>query len=47
MMWDGLLAEWKEVTLERSLRVDRLVRVTYRFCAHHFPLDSEWSLQNY
>lgn len=47
MMWDGLLAEWKDVALERSLRVDRLVRVSYRFLAHHFPLDSEWSLQNY
>lgn len=47
MMWDGLLAEWKDVPLERSLRVDRLVRVSYRFLAHHFPLDSEWSLQNY
>lgn len=47
MMWDGLLAEWKGVALERGLRVDRLVRVSYRFLAHHFPLDSEWSLQNF
>lgn len=47
MTWDGLLAEWNDVVLERSLKVDRLVRVSYRFLAHHFPLDSEWALQNY
>jgi len=47
MVWDGLIAEWHEVPLERSLKVDRLVRVSYRFLAHHFPLDSEWALQNY
>lgn len=47
MIWDGLIVEWHEVPLERSLKVDRLVRVSYRFLAHHFPLDSEWALQNY
>ncbi len=47
MIWDGLIAEWADVVLERSLKVDRLVRVSYRFLAHHFPLDSEWALQNY
>ncbi len=47
MIWDGLIAEWKEVPLERSLKVDRLVRISYRFLAHHFPLDSEWALQNF
>lgn len=47
MIWDGLIREWNDVTLERSLKVDRLVRVSYRFLAHHFPLDSEWALQNY
>lgn len=47
MIWDGLIAEWSDVPLERSLKVDRLVRVSYRFLAHHFPLDSEWALQNY
>jgi len=47
MIWDGLIAEWNDVVLERSLKVDRLVRISYRFLAHHFPLDSEWALQNY
>jgi hypothetical protein len=47
MTWDGLIAEWEDVPLERSLKIDRLVRVSYRFLAHHFPLDSEWALQNY
>ncbi len=47
MTWDGLIAEWNDVPLERSLKVDRLVRVSYRFLARHFPLDSEWALQNY
>jgi len=47
MIWDGLITEWKDVPLERSLKVDRLVRISYRFLAHHFPLDSEWALQNY
>lgn len=47
MVWDGLIAEWHDVTLERSLKIDRLVRISYRFLAHHFPLDSEWALQNY
>jgi hypothetical protein len=47
MIWDGLIAEWTDVPLERSLKVDRLVRISYRFLAHHFPLDSEWALQNY
>jgi hypothetical protein len=47
MTWDGLIAEWSDVTLERSLKVDRLVRISYRFLAHHFPIDSEWALQNY
>lgn len=47
MTWDGLIAEWHDVPLERCLKVDRLVRVSYRFLAHHFPLDSEWALQNY
>jgi len=47
MTWDGLIAEWHDVPLERCLKVDRLVRISYRFLAHHFPLDSEWALQNY
>jgi hypothetical protein len=47
MTWDGLIAEWHDVPLERSLKIDRLVRVSYRFLAQHFPLDSEWALQNY
>jgi hypothetical protein len=24
--------------------MDKLVRITYRFIARHFPQDSEWSL---
>jgi len=44
MLWDEILVAWEGVALERDGRMDKLVRVTYRFIARHFPQDSEWSL---
>ena len=44
MLWDDILPAWKALPVERDSRVDKLVRVTYRFVARHFPQDSEWSL---
>ncbi len=44
MLWDEILVAWEGVALERDGRMDKLVRITYRFIARHFPQDSEWSL---
>jgi plasmid stabilization system protein ParE len=44
MLWDEILVAWEGVPLERDGRMDKLVRITYRFIARHFPQDSEWSL---
>jgi hypothetical protein len=44
MLWDEILVAWESVVLERDSRIDKLVRVTYRFVARHFPQNSEWSL---
>ena len=44
MLWDSLIEQWSSVPLERSGPLDRLVRVTYQFCARHFPQANDWSL---
>jgi len=44
MLWDDIIAAWDNVPLERDGRIDKLVRITYRFVARHFPQGSEWSL---
>jgi hypothetical protein len=44
MLWDEILVAWEGIPLERDGRMDKLVRITYRFIARHFPQDSEWSL---
>ncbi len=46
MRWDSLIDEWSDVSLERSVRLDRLTRVTYQFAARHFPLNTDWGLQS-
>ncbi len=46
MLWDDLIEQWQGLSLERSAVLDRLVRVTYRFAARHFPQGNDWSLQH-
>jgi hypothetical protein len=45
LLWDPIVAAWKSEqgdTRSRSLEV--LMKSTYRFVAHYFPADEEWSL---
>ncbi len=45
LLWDPIIAAWKSEqgdTRSRSLEI--LMKSTYRFVAHYFPADEEWSL---
>lgn len=45
LIWDPIVAGWKEEHVEgRSRRLETLLKSTYRFVAHYFPADEEWTL---
>jgi hypothetical protein len=46
MKWDDLIGKWEQVKMERSEVLENLMRATYRFVAQHFPVRSNWQLQN-
>jgi hypothetical protein len=46
MKWDGLIDKWEQIKMERSEALENLMRATYRFVAQHYPVRSNWQLQN-
>jgi hypothetical protein len=46
MKWDDLIAKWESTKVEKCEAVENLMRATYRFVAQHYPLRSNWQLQN-
>lgn len=46
MKWDDLIGKWEGVKMERSEALENLMRATYRFVAQHYPVRSNWQLQN-
>lgn len=45
LLWDPIVAAWKsEMADNRSRGLEILLKNTYRFVAHYFPADEEWSL---
>ena len=45
VQWDEIIVAWAQVGMERSERVERLVRATYRFIVTNFPMEQRWSLE--
>ena len=45
VQWDEIIAAWANTGLERSERVERLERSTYRFIVTNFPMEQRWSLE--
>jgi hypothetical protein len=46
MKWDDLIEKWETTKIERGEGLENLMRATYRFVAQHYPLRSNWQLQN-
>jgi hypothetical protein len=46
MKWDDLISKWEQAKIERSEALENLMRATYRFVAQHYPVRSNWQLQN-
>jgi hypothetical protein len=47
LIWDSVVAGWKSEHVEgRSRRLETLIKNTYRFVAHYFPADEEWTLSH-
>ncbi|MBF0372160.1 MAG: hypothetical protein HQL39_01935 [Alphaproteobacteria bacterium] len=46
MVWDELLAEWRDVKVERSEANEKLMRRTYQFLAPRFMQVNEWTLMS-
>jgi hypothetical protein len=44
MIWDELIAAWKDVELKKGRKIEQLLQATYRFVARYFPQDQQWSL---
>ncbi|MBL8653545.1 MAG: hypothetical protein JNJ97_05065 [Alphaproteobacteria bacterium] len=45
LLWDPIVAAWKSEQADgRSRSLEILMKNTYRFVAHYFPADEEWSL---
>lgn len=45
LLWDPIVAAWKNEQADgRSRPLEMLLKNTYRFVAHYFPADEEWSL---
>lgn len=45
LLWDPIIVAWKnELADGRSRSLETLLKSTYRFVAHYFPADEEWSL---
>ena len=45
MLWEELMPPWRDARMERSERVERLIRSTYRFVVTNFPLEQRWALE--
>lgn len=47
LIWDPIVAGWKNEHVEsRSRKLETLLKSTYRFVAHYFPADEEWTLSH-
>jgi hypothetical protein len=46
MKWDDLIDKWESTKIEKCEAIENLMRATYRFVAQHYPLRSNWQLQN-
>ncbi|MCM0019454.1 MAG: hypothetical protein NBV67_05635 [Tagaea sp.] len=47
LIWDSVVAGWKSEHVEgRSRRLETLIKNTYRFVAHYFPADEQWTLSH-
>jgi hypothetical protein len=46
MKWDDLIAKWESIKIEKGETLENLMRTTYRFVAQHYPVRSNWQLQN-
>lgn len=46
MKWDDLIDKWASTKIEKGEALENLMRATYRFVAQHYPLRSNWQLQN-
>jgi hypothetical protein len=46
MKWDDLIAKWDSIKIEKAEALENLMRATYRFVAQHYPVRSNWQLQN-
>jgi hypothetical protein len=45
LLWDPIVTAWKSEQADgRSRALEVLMKSTYRFVAHYFPADEEWSL---
>jgi len=45
LLWDPIVTAWKSEQADgRSRSLEVLMKSTYRFVAHYFPADEEWSL---
>jgi hypothetical protein len=46
MKWDDLIDKWESTKVEKGETIESLMRATYRFVAQHYPMRSNWQLQN-
>ena len=47
LIWDPIVAGWKNEHVDsRSRKLETLLKSTYRFVAHYFPADEEWTLSH-
>ena len=42
MLWDEMLASWKNISPERSSEVEGLFKKTYQFLAQNFTVATQW-----
>ncbi|MEL7030293.1 MAG: hypothetical protein AAGL49_14050, partial [Pseudomonadota bacterium] len=42
ILWQDILASWKDVPPERSAEVEELLKTTYRFLAQNFTVARQW-----
>ncbi len=42
MLWDDLIPQWQELTVEIGSTAETLARSTYRLLVRHFPQDQGW-----
>lgn len=45
MKWDDLIGKWESTKIEKGEVLENLMRATYRFVAQHYPVRSNWQLQ--